>query len=154
MDSRVVSAAFKKGRFIMDHYAIQVPLEYITRELGVTRSRKYLEDTISWAWIVASLWHLKINTLKYISYDDPLWLWRIRCLMRSRATTEPSMHALRTECLLCVYSADTWRNNNVILRQNDVATSFWRNSDVIITPCVRWVHMQHLWLLCCQIEPF
>ena len=25
-----------------------------------------------------------------------------------------------------------------LLRQNDVATPFWRNNDVIITPCVRW----------------
>ena len=25
-----------------------------------------------------------------------------------------------------------------LLRQNDVATSFWRNNDVIITSCVRW----------------
>ena len=27
------------------------------------------------------------------------------------------------------------------LRQNDVVTSFWRNSDVIITSCVRWVRV-------------
>ena len=26
-----------------------------------------------------------------------------------------------------------------LLRQNDVATSFWRNNDVVITSCVRWV---------------
>ena len=26
-----------------------------------------------------------------------------------------------------------------ILRQNDVATSFWRNKDVIIAVCVRWI---------------
>ena len=26
-----------------------------------------------------------------------------------------------------------------LLRQNDVATSFWRNNDVIFTSCVRWV---------------
>ena len=25
-----------------------------------------------------------------------------------------------------------------LLRQNDVATSFWRNNDVIIARCVRW----------------
>ena len=26
-----------------------------------------------------------------------------------------------------------------LLRQNDVATSFWRNDDVISVSCVRWV---------------
>ena len=25
-----------------------------------------------------------------------------------------------------------------LLRQNDVATSFWRNDNVFITPCVHW----------------
>ena len=37
----------------------------------------------------------------------------------------------------------TQRSHDVIitllLRQNDVAASFWRNIDVVITPCVRWV---------------
>ena len=34
----------------------------------------------------------------------------------------------------------------LLLRQNDVATSFWRNNDVIITSCVRWVGSVHeLW---------
>ena len=28
------------------------------------------------------------------------------------------------------------------LRQNDVATSFWRNNDFIIASCVRWVHIE------------
>ena len=31
-----------------------------------------------------------------------------------------------------VFQTGTWRNNNV-------AMSFWRNSDIIIAPCVRWV---------------
>ena len=39
---------------------------------------------------------------------------------------------------------DTQRAHDVIitslLRQNDVATSFWRNNDVIITFSVRWVY--------------
>ena len=34
--------------------------------------------------------------------------------------------------------ADTRRNNNVIMTSNDVATSFWRHNDVIITSCARW----------------
>ena len=38
----------------------------------------------------------------------------------------------------CIILTDTWRHNSVVLRQNDVATSFWRNIDVIITSCVRW----------------
>ena len=29
-------------------------------------------------------------------------------------------------------------NNNVIIMQNDVATSSWRNNDVIIASCLRW----------------
>ena len=36
-------------------------------------------------------------------------------------------------------SADTWRSIiTSLLRQNDVATSFWRNNDVIATLCVHW----------------
>ena len=33
-----------------------------------------------------------------------------------------------------------------LLRQNNVATSFWRNDDVIITPCVRWVGVPSTWM--------
>ena len=38
-------------------------------------------------------------------------------------------------------SPDMWRIITSLLRQNDVATSFWRNNDVIITSCVRWGRM-------------
>ena len=31
-----------------------------------------------------------------------------------------------------------------LLRQNDVATSFWRNDEVIIASCVRWVIKFHV----------
>ena len=34
------------------------------------------------------------------------------------------------------YPGDTWHRNNVIITSNDVATTFWRNNDVIITSCV------------------
>ena len=37
-----------------------------------------------------------------------------------------------------VVLTDRWRNDNVIVRQNDVATSFWRNYDIIIAAGVRW----------------
>ena len=48
-----------------------------------------------------------------------------------------------------------------LLRQNDIATSFWRNNDVIVTPCVCWglilvspfqfrpsigLHNSHVWI--------
>ena len=42
-------------------------------------------------------------------------------------------------CNVVVFPVDTWRNNNVIITSNDVATSFWRNNHVVITSCVRWV---------------
>ena len=37
------------------------------------------------------------------------------------------------------YPGDTRRKITSLLRQNDVATSFWRNNDAIIASCVRWV---------------
>ena len=42
-------------------------------------------------------------------------------------------------------SADTWRDNDVLLRQNDVAASFWRNNNVIITSCARWGLAEYVW---------
>ena len=36
-----------------------------------------------------------------------------------------------------------------LLRQNDVATSFWRYDDVTITSCVRWGAKLHVLWYCC-----
>ena len=36
------------------------------------------------------------------------------------------------------YQVDTRCNDIIILRQNDVATSFWRNDNIIITTRVLW----------------
>ena len=38
-----------------------------------------------------------------------------------------------------VSPADTRRNNTAMITSNDVATSFWRDVDVITGSCVRWV---------------
>ena len=59
--------------------------------------------------------------------------------------------SLRTEGLWCTKRSygnisswhkrdpvGTWRNDTSLLRQNDVATSFWCDNDVIITSRVRW----------------
>ena len=40
----------------------------------------------------------------------------------------------RLGTVACTYTADTWRNNNVI-----ITTSFWRLNDIVITSFVRWV---------------
>ena len=36
--------------------------------------------------------------------------------------------------------ADMWRMITSLLRQNDVAASFWRKNVIICTSCVRWVY--------------
>ena len=36
-----------------------------------------------------------------------------------------------------IHPKDTWRKNSGIITSNDVATSFWRNNDVIISSSVR-----------------
>ena len=40
--------------------------------------------------------------------------------------------------LLNINPAGTWRNDNVIMTPNEVATSFLRHNDVIIASRVRW----------------
>ena len=40
---------------------------------------------------------------------------------------------------IMTFPAGTRRNHNVIITWKYVTTSFWRNNDIIITSCDRWV---------------
>ena len=64
---------------------------------------------------------------------DKMCIWKSSGLKFQSQLVPYSQHSMN------VHSAETSRNNKVIIMPNDFATSFWRNNDVIITSGVHWV---------------
>ena len=79
-----------------------------------------------------------------VLYCGPSWFWsrrhQIGRIDRIYLVTDIQKHTtiIFKGWIVCHCPADTWRDNNVIITSNDVATSFCNNA-VIITPCVRLV---------------
>ena len=77
-------------------------------------------------------------SMQWVSQERMAWL----LFYSTTASHLQGRNGNAVQTTYCLINTKTqWTRDAIItplLRRNDVATSFWRNNDVIVTSCVRW----------------